>query len=151
MMDPVRNSRVSGPEGTHDEVASAISNGMDLIGKKCVACEGGVFPLSGAALEPYLEAVNGPDASPAPTGASEVGVKWEVVENKKIRKEFTFPDFKSALAFVNKVGDIAESEGHHPDIQLGWGRVGIELWTHAINGLSENDFIVAAKIDQFAH
>lgn len=112
---------------------------MGLIGKKCVACEGGVPPLSGAALEPYLKEVNGPDAS--------VGVKWEVVEEKKIRKEFTFPDFKSALAFVNKVGGIAESEGHHPDIQLGWGRVVVELWTHAIGGLSENDFILAAKID----
>lgn len=105
---------------------------MDLTAKKCTACEGGIPLLSGVALEPYLK---------------EVGVKWEVVGGKKIRKEFAFSDFKSALAFVNKVGDIAESEGHHPDIQLGWGRVVVELWTHAIGGLSENDFIVAAKID----
>lgn len=107
---------------------------MDLTAKKCVACEGGVLPLSGVALEPYLQEVAG----------------WNVVESKKIRKEFTFPDFKSALAFVNKVGEIAESEGHHPDIQLGWGRVVVEIWTHAIGGLSENDFILAAKIDACA-
>lgn len=104
---------------------------MNLAAKKCVACEGGVPPLTGAALEPYLKEVKG----------------WHVVENKKIMKEFTFPDFKNALAFVNKVGDIAEAEGHHPDIQLGWGKVVVELSTHAIGGLSENDFILAAKID----
>lgn len=119
---------------------------MNLAAKKCVACEGGIPPLTGAALEPYLREVNGPDASPAPTGASEVGVKWEVIGDKKIRKIFTFPDFKSAIAFVNKIGEIAESEGHHPDLQLSWGRVVVELTTHAIGGLSENDFILAAKI-----
>ncbi|MFH0806389.1 MAG: 4a-hydroxytetrahydrobiopterin dehydratase [Candidatus Brennerbacteria bacterium] len=104
---------------------------MNLTAKKCVACEGGIPPLTGAALEPYLKEMKG----------------WAVAEGKKIRKEFHFPDFKSALAFVNKVGDIAEAEGHHPDIQLGWGKVVVELSTHAINGLSENDFILAAKID----
>lgn len=105
---------------------------MDLISKKCVACEGGVPPLTGAMLDPYLKEVKG----------------WDVIDGKKIRKEFTFPDFKTALAFVNKVGGIAESEGHHPEITLGWGRVAVELWTHAIGGLSENDFILAAKIDR---
>ena len=104
---------------------------MNLTSKKCVACEGGVPPLSGTLLEPYLKEVMG----------------WEVVDGKKIRKVFTFPDFKGALAFVNKVGEIAEAEGHHPGIQLGWGKVVIELTTHAIGGLSENDFILAAKID----
>lgn len=105
---------------------------MGLTARKCVACEGGIPPLSGAALEPYLKEVKG----------------WSLTNGEKmIRKEFAFPDFKSALAFVNKVGDIAESEGHHPDVQLGWGKVVIELSTHAIKGLSENDFILAAKID----
>lgn len=105
---------------------------MDLTAKKCVACEGGMPPLTGAMLEPYLKAVKG----------------WALNEDgKKIRKDFSFPDFKTALAFVNRVGEIAEAEGHHPDIQLGWGKAAVELWTHAINGLSENDFIVAAKID----
>ncbi len=108
---------------------------MDLTIKKCVACEGGIPPLSGATLEPYLKEVHG----------------WTLDEGeKKIKKEFTFPDFKSALAFVDMVGAIAESEGHHPDIQLGWGKVVVELTTHALGGLSENDFIVAAKIDAIA-
>jgi len=112
---------------------------MNLTEKKCVACEGSVPPLAGALLEKYLGEVNSPDAG--------VGVSWEVMEGKKIRKEFTFKDFKDALAFVNKVGAIAESEGHHPEIQLGWGKVVVELSTHAIGGLSENDFVLAAKVD----
>ncbi|MDZ4244277.1 MAG: 4a-hydroxytetrahydrobiopterin dehydratase [Candidatus Doudnabacteria bacterium] len=74
---------------------------------------------------------------------------WKIVENgKKIRREFKFKNFQSALDFVNKIGEIAESEGHHPDIQFGWGYAIITLWTHAINGLFENDFILAAKIDR---
>ena len=73
---------------------------------------------------------------------------WMLAEDaKSISKNFKFKDFKEALAFVNKVGDIAESEGHHPDIELGWGKVTITLSTHAIGGLSQNDFIVAAKIN----
>ncbi|MDP3974861.1 MAG: 4a-hydroxytetrahydrobiopterin dehydratase [Candidatus Jorgensenbacteria bacterium] len=107
---------------------------MNLIAKKCVPCEGGTLPLTGATLELYLKEVKG----------------WKVSEGKKIRKEFTFSDFKSALAFVNKVGEIAESEGHHPDVALSWGKAVVELWTHAIGGLSENDFILAAKIDKLA-
>lgn len=67
---------------------------------------------------------------------------------KKIHREFKFPDFKSALAFVDRVGEIAEAEGHHPDVFLAWGKVGIELFTHAVGGLSENDFILAAKINE---
>ena len=71
-----------------------------------------------------------------------------VVNEHHITKSFTFPDFKAALAFVNKVGEIAESQGHHPDILLGWGKAEITTWTHKINGLTENDFILAAKFDQ---
>ena len=74
---------------------------------------------------------------------------WSLSEDaKKISKTFTFKNFKEALGFANKVGDIAEAEGHHPDMLVGWGKVHIELTTHAIGGLSENDFIVAAKIDE---
>lgn len=71
-----------------------------------------------------------------------------MIDDHHLTKQFKFPDFRSALAFVNKVGEIAESEGHHPDITLGWGKVSIMLWTHAAGGLTENDFILAAKIDQ---
>jgi 4a-hydroxytetrahydrobiopterin dehydratase len=75
---------------------------------------------------------------------------WNVVNNHHIEREFKFPDFKTALAFTNKVGGIAEEQGHHPDICLAWGRVGVTIWTHKINGLTESDFILAAKIDKAA-
>lgn len=75
---------------------------------------------------------------------------WEVIDNKKLKKSFKFKDFKEALNFTNKVGNLAEEEGHHPNILLSWGRVVIELWTHKIGGLHENDFILAAKIDKIA-
>lgn len=106
---------------------------MNLTGMKCVACEGGVPPLTGDALLPYKKALS-------PTWALSEG-------EKKLAKEFVFKDFKEAMVFVNKVADIAEAEGHHPDIAISYKRVTLTLWTHAIGGLSENDFIVAAKID----
>jgi 4a-hydroxytetrahydrobiopterin dehydratase len=73
---------------------------------------------------------------------------WKLVNDHHIEKEYLFKHFKEALAFTNKVGELAEQEGHHPDILLSWGKVKIELWTHKINGLSENDFILAAKCDK---
>jgi 4a-hydroxytetrahydrobiopterin dehydratase len=72
---------------------------------------------------------------------------WEVIDNHHLHKNYSFPDFITALAFVNSVGDIAEDEGHHPDIHLTWGKVGVQIYTHKINGLTESDFILAAKID----
>lgn len=104
---------------------------MNLAQKKCFPCEGGVKPLKGKTLEKYLKEVKG----------------WDVIQEQHIEKEFKFKDFKTALVFVNKVGYLAEREGHHPDIFIAWGKVKITLWTHAIAGLSENDFIVAKKID----
>ncbi len=105
---------------------------LDLEQHKCVPCEGGVKPLKGKALQSYLKEVSG----------------WKSIKNHHLEKEFKFKDFKTALAFVNKVGRLAEQEGHHPDIFLAWGKVKITLWTHAINGLSENDFILAKKIEK---
>ena len=105
-----------------------------LTEKKCVACEGGTPPFTPAQIQEYLPQLKS---------------EWEIVDGIKLKKRFTFQDFKKALAFVNKVGEIAESEGHHPDIRLfGYKNVEIELSTHAVGGLSENDFIVAAKIEQ---
>lgn|SRR3989338_2328017 len=106
---------------------------MSLDQKHCVPCEGGVAPLAGEELNNYLKAVP----------------NWQLDgDKKKIRREFTFKNFKDALAFINKVGAIAEDEQHHPDIFLhDYKLVTINLWTHAIGGLSENDFILAAKID----
>ena len=106
---------------------------MDLINKKCIPCEVGGQPLSGGDAQRYLAELN--------TG-------WAVIENKKIKKEFKFKDFKQAMVFVNRVAEVAEAEGHHPDIALSWGKVKIILFTHSVGGLTENDFILASKIDE---
>jgi len=74
---------------------------------------------------------------------------WKVVDEHHLVKSYVFPDFRTALQFVNKVGELAEEQGHHPDIFLAWGKVEIAIWTHKIDGLTESDFILAAKIDQF--
>jgi len=74
--------------------------------------------------------------------------QWKIIDEHHIVRSYKFPDFKSALAFVNRVGELAEQQGHHPDILLRWGKVEITLWTHAVDGLTESDFILAAKIDQ---
>ena len=105
---------------------------MGLANKHCVPCRGGVPPLAGAALDDLKAQLVG----------------WEVVREHHLEKTFTFPDFQKALVFVNRAGAIAEQEGHHPDFHLSWGKVGVELWTHKIDGLTESDFILAAKIDQ---
>ena len=107
---------------------------MGLSEKTCVPCRGGVPPLSSDQIQPLSAEVK----------------DWNVVNNHHIEREFKFPDFKTALAFANKVGGIAEEQGHHPDICLAWGRVGVTIWTHKINGLTESDFILAAKIDKAA-
>ncbi len=107
--------------------------GGDLTQKKCVPCEGGVKPLTPDEYGAYLR--NELDG-------------WVDIDGMKIEKEYKFKNFREALGFVNRVGQIAESEGHHPDINLyGWNKVKLTLSTHAIGGLSENDFILASKID----
>jgi len=105
-----------------------------LADKKCVPCRGGVPPLKGEELKKLHKGIP----------------EWEVVSEHHLHREFRFPDFKQALDFVTRVGSIAEQEGHHPDILLAWGKVGITLWTHKIDGLTESDFILAAKIDRLA-
>lgn len=105
----------------------------DLAQKKCVACEGTETPFNKMEAEILLKQVP----------------QWQLSDDaKNISRRFRFKDFAQALSFTNKVGAIAESEGHHPDIELGWGKVGITLTTHAIKGLSENDFILAAKVNE---
>jgi 4a-hydroxytetrahydrobiopterin dehydratase len=105
-----------------------------LADKKCVPCRGGVPSLKGKELAALHKSVP----------------KWTVVDEHHIRREFKFPDFQKALDFVNRVGAVAEEQGHHPDILLAWGKAEITLWTHKINGLTESDFIMAAKIDRLA-
>ena len=104
---------------------------MSLATKHCEPCRGGVAPLKGEPLETLKQQVPG----------------WQVVNEHHLEKTFTFPDFKTALDFVNRAGAIAEEEGHHPDLYLSWGKVGVKTWTHKIDGLTESDFILAAKID----
>ena len=103
-----------------------------LAEKNCVPCRGDVPALKGAELQKLSHQLP----------------NWEVVNEHHIHRIFKFPDFVKALAFVNRVGAIAEEQGHHPDILLTWGKAEITTWTHAVNGLTESDFILAAKIDQ---
>ncbi len=108
-----------------------------LAEKTCVPCRGGVPPLAGAELKAIYDQLPGKK-------------DWNVVDEHHLTRTFTFPDFKQALDFVNRVGAVAEEQGHHPDILLAWGKVEITLWTHKVNGLTESDFIMAAKVDQLA-
>tara|TARA_A100001015_G_scaffold231536_1_gene262162 strand:- start:2954 stop:3298 length:345 start_codon:yes stop_codon:yes gene_type:complete len=108
----------------------------DLLNKKCVPCEGGILPFDISEIHKYQKKVDG----------------WNIIKNEKenffLNKKFNFENFSQSQEFVNKVGIISEEEGHHPDILFGWGYAEIKITTHAIAGLSENDFILAAKIDQ---
>ena len=111
----------------------------DLTEKKCVPCEGGAVPFDISEIHKYQKKVDG----------------WEIVQNANkiflLEKKFIFENFLKSQNFVNKVGKISEEEGHHPDILFGWGYAKINITTHAIEGLSENDFILAAKIDKEAN
>jgi 4a-hydroxytetrahydrobiopterin dehydratase len=103
-----------------------------LASKTCVPCRGGVPPLKGKELEKLHQEVP----------------EWNAINEHHIKRMYKFKDFRQALNFVNRVGELAEEQGHHPDILLAWGKVEVTLWTHAIDGLTESDLIMAAKIDQ---
>ena len=105
----------------------------DLATKECVPCKGGVPPLAGKELDDL---------------SRQLGGDWQVVDGHHLEKEYRFPNFVDALAFVNRVGALAEEQGHHPDIYLAWGKVKLTLWTHKIDGLTESDFVFAAKADK---
>ncbi|HXE95910.1 MAG TPA: 4a-hydroxytetrahydrobiopterin dehydratase [Dongiaceae bacterium] len=104
----------------------------DLSKKECIPCKGGVPPLKGSELAGLLD---------------ELGGGWRVVAEHHLEKEYRFKDFRTALAFTNRVGELAEAQGHHPDIHLSWGKVRLVIWTHKIDGLTESDFVFAAKVD----
>ncbi len=127
----VANEKV---EGSTPFARSNIMN--DLLSKKCVPCEGGVKPFDISEIHKYQKKVDG----------------WDVIKNDKnifcLVKNFKFKNFLDSQKFVNKVGEVSEDEGHHPDIYFGWGYAKVTITTHAIEGLSENDFILAAKIDK---
>ncbi len=105
----------------------------DLAQKQCVACKGGVPPLAGNDLARL---------------ARQLDAGWRVVNGHHLERDFQFQDFRQALSFTNRVGQLAEEQNHHPDIYLTWGKVKLTLWTHKIDGLTESDFIFAAKVDQ---
>ena len=108
-----------------------VSQQVELASRQCVPCRGGVPPLTEQDYKPLLAQLKG----------------WSVVGGHHLEKTFEFKDFVEALAFVNQVGQIAENNGHHPDIYLAWGKARITVWTHKIDGLTDSDFILAAKCD----
>ncbi len=104
-----------------------------LAEKECVPCKGGVPPLAGEELQNLQRELN---------------ADWKVVDEHHLVKTFEFPDFRQALDFTVQVGELAEEQGHHPDLYLSWGQVRVEIWTHKIDGLTESDFVLAAKIEE---
>ena len=104
---------------------------MSLADQTCVPCQGGMPPLSPEAITPLAEQTP----------------EWTVIDNHHLHRDYTFPDFRSALDFVVKVGEVAEEQGHHPDIAFGWGKVSLTFYTHKIGGLAKADFVMAAKVD----
>ena len=105
----------------------------DLAKKTCIPCKGGVLPLKGAKLDDLREKLKN---------------DWKIIKEHHLEKEYSFKNFKEALNFTIKVGELAENQGHHPDIFLAWGKVKLTIWTHKIDGLTESDFIFAAKADK---
>ena len=104
-----------------------------LAEKDCIPCKGGIPPLKGRELENVAGQLDG---------------GWHVINEHHLEKEYKFKNFREALDFTNKVGELAESQGHHPDIYLAWGQVKLTIWTHKIDGLTESDFVMAAKTDK---
>ncbi len=105
----------------------------DLAKKTCIPCKGGVPPMKGAKLDDLLEKLKN---------------DWKIIKEHHLEKEYSFKNFKEALNFTIKIGELAENQGHHPDIFLAWGKVKLTIWTHKIDGLTESDFIFAAKADK---
>lgn len=105
----------------------------ELASKQCVPCMGGVPPLKGREITVLL---------------GKLGNGWNCIKEHHLEKKYEFPDFRQALAFTHRVGELAEDQGHHPDIHLAWGKVVLTIWTHKIDGLTESDFVFAAKADQ---
>ena len=111
---------------------SSATEAGELADQECVPCKGGIPPLKPEQINQLLHQLEG----------------WQAVEAHHLTKEYSFPNFAEALAFVNRVGELAEAVGHHPDLLLAWGKVRMDIWTHKINGLSTSDFIFSAKADR---
>jgi 4a-hydroxytetrahydrobiopterin dehydratase len=124
---------IDGAEAFRHRITSEQLAPFRLAGETCVPCRGGVPPLKGKELDSLRH---------------DLGGDWQVIDEHHLEKEFRFRNFAEALAFTNKVGAIAEEQGHHPDIFLAWGKVRVTIWTHKINGLTRSDFVLAAKIER---
>ena len=111
----------------------ATPGSEDLAARHCIPCHGGIEPLRGAALAALL---------------AQLGGGWRCIDEHHLEKQYPFGNFADALAFANEIGALAEEQGHHPDLLVAWGKLGVAIWTHAIGGLAESDFVLAAKIDQ---
>lgn len=120
------------PQAPKKAARPAPNQGSALATRTCVPCRGGVPALKGKKITKLQEELDG----------------WEVIDEHHLEKTYHFPDFALALEFTNLVGELAEAEDHHPDIYLAWGKVELKIWTHKIDGLTESDFILAAKIDE---
>lgn len=107
-----------------------------LANRQCIPCKGGVAPLKGEILRQYL---------------AELGGEWQLLDEQRLEKTYKFKNFREALDFTVRVGELAESVGHHPDIYLAWGKVKLTISTHKISGLTESDFVLAAKADGLVH
>ena len=104
----------------------------DLASRRCVPCRGGVPPMGAQQIQEFVSQLDG----------------WEVIEEHHLKKVYRFKNFRETLDFVVRLGELAEEQGHHPDICFGWGKAEVTIWTHKINGLTESDFVLAAKIDR---
>lgn len=124
---------IRGEQAPSSSSIEPIRPAQALASEACVPCRGGVPPLTAVEREPLL---------------AELDPDWRVVDGHHLTREFKFSDFAAALAFTNRVGALAEQEGHHPDIYLAWGKVRLEIWTHKIDGLTRSDFVLAAKADR---
>lgn len=131
----VRGRPTPGPLTDRLSPGTIDDMGRDLAAMECVPCRGGVPPLTRAEIEPYL---------------ADLDAGWRVVNDHHLEKEWRFRNFREALDFTNRVGELAEEVGHHPDIELGWGRVKLTVYTHKIDGLHEADFVFAAKVEALA-
>jgi 4a-hydroxytetrahydrobiopterin dehydratase len=120
------------PAADRNPTGSAASGATGLADRRCVPCQGGTPPLTRAQFAPLLAQLDG----------------WEIEDDRMLVKLFRFKNFVEAVEFVNAIMPVAEAENHHPDLRVSWGKVRVELWTHKINGLSEADFVMAAKIDR---
>jgi 4a-hydroxytetrahydrobiopterin dehydratase len=131
MHNCIQAHRGQTPDGYVEK--EAVVNTATLAQKSCIPCSGGIPPLTGKPLKSLH---------------AQLQDEWALIEEHHLERTFPFPDFATALRFTNALGALAETEGHHPEITVTWGRVTVRIWTHKIDGLTESDFVLAAKVER---